>query len=95
MYSEETGTVEATDGTELTLVVQHVNIDPALAEQIFEMGVETGSWGWKEKVWYCPSEKALQTAQSAARFYYGWSDGSETVRKAPCGGYVYKARYAC
>lgn len=94
-YSETTGTVVADDGTELTLVIQHVGIDPKLAETVFDMGKETGAWGWKQKVWYCKDDQALETAQAAARFYYGWSEGSEKVTKLPMGDYLYKATYAC
>ena len=94
-YTESRGTVEAEDGTEINMVVQHVNIDPERAKAIFETGHDEGDWGWKHKSWYCKDEQELKETQAAARFYYGWDDGTEKVTPLPDGRYRYEAFYAC
>jgi len=98
-YKEETGTIQAidTDGNaqELTMVVQHVDIDPKIAKIVFDLGIEVGDWGWKHKKWIIPPDQ-LELVQAAARYYYGWKDGSERINHPPMGNLVYyEARYAC
>jgi hypothetical protein len=94
-YTEACGTVEAEDGTEIKMTVQHVNIDPERARAIFETGHDEGDWGWKHKSWYCRDEQELRETQAAARFYYGWKDGSEKITPIGTGAFWYDARYAC
>lgn len=95
MYKVETGTAKAECGTEVGITVLHVDIDPDVAREVFGRGVETGSWGWKHKVWACVTLAELRQIQAVARYYYGWAEGSEKVTRSSDGGYVYEASYAC
>lgn len=94
MYSKQTGTAKATDGTEISIAVQHVDIDPKLAEKLFNLGEDVGDWGWKHKVWICAPFQAWKI-QAAARYYYGWKEGSEQFTRLPNGQVRYEAIYAC
>jgi len=95
MYQVKTGQVKADDGTEFTMKVMHVNISPEVAREVFDRGIETGNWNWKEKVWTCANIVELRQIIAAARFYYGWKDGSEKVYQAQDGDWIFTAYYAC
>ena len=95
MYSKTEGTVVAETGEQFTLIVQHVDIDPTQARILFNIGREVGDWGWKHKVWTCQDIQRLEEIRAAARFFYGWAEGTETVTSLPDGRYQYEARYAC
>jgi hypothetical protein len=95
MYSNETVLAKADDGTEIAITIKHVDIDPTMARTIFETGIETGTWGWKHKTWDCPDISTLMAVQAAARFFYGWAEGSEKVTPHADGGYIFEAHYAC
>ncbi len=95
MYSTETETAQATNGTEVIITVQHVDIDPEMARIIFDQGIEIGDWDWKHKVWHCNTVLQLAETQAAARFFYGWGEGSEKMTGNPTDRYTYEAWYAC
>ena len=94
MYSKRNGTVETTDGTEIKIEIMNVDISPEVAREVFDRGVETGDWNWKEKVWSCSTIAELRQIIAAARFYYGWKEGSEKVYQIE-NGWAFKAHYAC
>jgi hypothetical protein len=94
LYSQEKGTLKADDGSAIGITIQHVNIDPKVAEQVFSRGVNVGDWYWKHKVWFCANEIDLMLVQAAARFYYGWDENSEKITESGS-GYRYEAWYAC
>jgi len=94
MYSKPIVTVKDENGTEIKVEVMNVDISPEVAEEIFRRGVETGNWSWKEKVWACSNIAELRQIIAAARFYYGWGEGSEQVYQV-ANGWAFKAHYAC
>ena len=94
MYAETAGTIRAEDGTEFGLTVKHVDIDPEVAKIVFDAGYEVGDWHWKHKVWFCTCEADLALVQAAARYYYGWADGTERI-DVTSGSIRYEAWYAC
>jgi hypothetical protein len=95
MYSEERGTMTAEDDTTFKVTIKHVDISPDVAKTVFDRGLETGDWGWKSKWWLCSSRVELKQTIAAARYFYGWKDGSEEILKCDSGDYIYKAHYAC
>lgn len=95
MYSEEKGTLTADNGTQFGVTIQHVEIDPDVAEKVFAMGVEVGDWHWKHKVWRNIKPHNLGLVQAAARFYYGWDNNSEKITCNPDGTFNYEAYYTC
>lgn len=94
MYAQTAGTLQATDGTDIGITIQHVDIDPAVAKEIFERGVQVGDWHWKHQIWACTTLAELRQIQAAARFYYGWSENSEIITKTAV-GYTFEAWYSC
>lgn len=94
MYSIETGTVEATNGTPVTITIQHVDISPEVASVVFDRGEEVGDWGAKHKVWFCQTIAEVRQVRAASRFYYGWHENSESVTRF-MDGYIFESRYAC
>jgi len=94
MYSIESGTITATDGTPVAVTIQHVDISPEVASAVFARGEEVGDWGAKHKVWFCQTIAELTQVRAASRFYYGWHEDSEKIIRF-AGGYVFESRYAC
>lgn len=95
MFEQTTHTVFDTAGEPLELVVQHVDIDPKMAREIFERGTPTGTWGWKHQIWTVATLLELAEVQAAARFFYGWANGSEKTTALPGGRFRFEAYYAC
>lgn len=94
MYHTRVGTAQAETGEDVQITVQHVNISPEVAEKLFAEGIEIGDWGWKHKQWICNLGE-LSQIQAAARFYYGWSGGSETIQHIDNDKFIYNAWYTC
>jgi hypothetical protein len=94
-YAEEWSEVEDETGEKQQIVVQqHVIIDHLVAEKLFCMGERVGDWGWKHKVWRQVPDIMFPTVQAAARYYYGWAEGSEKITKNDDGTVTYEAYYA-
>ena len=94
MYWEESGTINIAGGPEVTIKVQHVDIEPEVAKRLFDQGEQVGDWHWKHQIWRNVPAAVFPTVQAAARFYYGWAEGSETVTENPDGTVTYEAYYA-
>ena len=95
MYETQVGVVSATDGTEFTLVVKHVDIDPNEAERLFDAGEQVGNWGWKHQKWTCRDIQHLEEVRAAARYFYGWNGHNEIVRPRSDGSLEFEAYYCC
>lgn len=94
MYSTKSGTVQATDGTQIELTITTVDIDPELARQVFDQGIVTGAYSWKEKYWECETTTELEVIIRAARFFFGLAQDSEKL-VVTSRGYLFIAKYAC
>lgn len=99
---ETNHTLTADDGQQFGVTVKHVTgITQEEANRIFALGVETGEWGWKSKVWHNLRGSELRKVQAAARFFYGWADGTESfgieteATAEHIARYWFKAYYAC
>ena len=92
----ELGVIACEQGDFPIIVKQVENIDPALARQVFDEGtVVSADWGWKKKIWFNVPADRLALVQAAARFFYGWEEGSEEIEQDKHGTFTYKAYYAC
>lgn len=101
-FQAEAQVVEFVDGQfvdagtdQVTIQVQMVDIDPDKAREIFDEGRQVGDWGWKHQIWVARGIQELEEIRAAARFFYGWSEGSESVRSLGDGRFEFEAWYAC
>jgi hypothetical protein len=99
---ETNHTLTTDDGQQFNVTVKHVTgITQEEANRIFARGVETGEWGWKSKIWHNLTGSQIEKVRAAARFFYGWGEGTESFGAEPVQNpdsikrYWFKAYYAC
>ena len=80
---------------QITVTIQHVNMEEEKAQELFDKGKNVGDWGWKHRIWENINPTDFPEIQKAARFFYGWGKGSEKVTFNEDGTMNYEAWYTC